>query len=569
MLGRRRDLGTLAVALFGVVLITSVVRAAGVTAEELISIAEGQFGMTCAQVDPSLEQCSKADPSGQWTADIEPASGLVTALTTGATQFVAPLDQAAVSMMDGLHVPTCADRAGVESFVAKVAAMVASGTVGPQAVGNCTMQGDLQAAPRSYVYTIRSTVLGPPSPTPTLQPTPTPTPVPSIAPTLPASSTATLSPTSTPGTTEPASQTAEATPSSTDSPEPTPTPSASATSEAEVAGIQGTPAPSSAGRGAPIAGLGFATSVAAPSEVRFDAVSLSASALLAVLLLLLIAFPGELFNSTVESNYEEIAGWLRRARIRGLAAVWRGPIGVILLLGLGALTYSLLDPACGTDAASLASYVGLLIGLVVVLAAFELPGLLMHRRRTGELGSLRALPWTLVAGGVCVLISRLAGFEPGYLYGVLLGVVFRRPQATDDDGRQAAAGAVWTLLTALAAWLALGWLRATVADAGFLRVAGETALAAVVVAGLEAVAFGMMPFRFLNGAAVRAWSRIAWALLFGAGAFAFVHVLIGPQSGYLAELAPNGLIAALAVFVAFAAMSFAVWGYFRFRPARR
>jgi hypothetical protein len=448
-----------------------------------------------------------------------------------------------------------------------VAAMVASGTVGPQTVGNCTMQGDLQAAPRSYVYTVRATVLAPPSPTPTLQPTPTPTPVSSVAPTLPASSTATLSPTFTPGTSEPASPTAAATPSATES--PTPTASASATSEAEVAGVQGTPAPSSVGRGAPIAGLGFATSVAAPSEVRFDAVSLSASALLTVLLLLLIAFPGELFNSTVESNYDEIAGWLRRARIRGLAAVWRGPIGVILLLGLGALTYSLLDPAFGTDPASLASYVGLLIGLVVVLAAFELPGLLMHMRRTGELGSLRALPWTLVAGGVCVLISRLAGFEPGYLYGVLLGVVFRRPQETDDDGRQAAAGAVWTLLTALAAWLALGWLRATVADASFLRVAGETALAAVVVAGLEAVAFGMMPFRFLNGAAVRAWSRLAWALLFGAGAFAFVHVLIGPQSGYLAELAPNGLIAALAVFVAFAVMSFAVWGYFRFRPARR
>jgi hypothetical protein len=45
-------------------------------------------------------------------------------------------------------------------------------------------------------------------------------------------------------------------------------------------------------------------------------------------------------------------------------------------------------------------------------------------------------------------------------------------------------------------------------------------------------------------------------------------VLIGPQSGYLAELAPSGLVAALAVFVAVASMSFAVWGYFRFRPAR-
>lgn len=302
--------------------------------------------------------------------------------------------------------------------------------------------------------------------------------------------------------------------------------------------------------------------------MRFDAGTVGASALLALLLLLVMAFPGELFNSTVESNYDEIAGWLRRLRLPGLGGVWSGPAGVVLLLALGALVYSLLDPGFGTDVASVASYVGLLIGLVVVLAAFELPGLFMHRRRTGELGSLRALPWTLVAGAVCVLVSRLAQFEPGYLYGVLLGVVFSRPQTDTDEGRQAAVGALVTLLVAVGAWLALGWLRLHITDGSFARIASETALAAIVVAGLESVAFGMMPFRFLNGAAVRAWSRLAWAALFGAGVFAFVHLLIGPQSGYLAELSPSGLVAALAVFAAFATISFATWGYFRFRPGR-
>ena len=302
--------------------------------------------------------------------------------------------------------------------------------------------------------------------------------------------------------------------------------------------------------------------------MRFDAGAVGGSAFLALLLLLVMAFPGELFNSTVESNYDEIAGWLRRFRLPGLGRRWRGVPGVLLLLTLGALVYSLLDPGFGTDAASVASYVGLLAGLVVVLAAFELPGLLMHRQRTGELGSLRGLPWTLVAGAICVLVSRLAQFEPGYLYGVLLGVVFSRPQTDDDEGRQAAVGALVTLVAAVAAWLALGWVRPHLGEASFVGIASETALAAIVVAGLESVAFGMMPFRFLNGAAVRAWSRLAWAVLFGVGVFAFVHLLIGPQSGYLSELSPNGLVAALAVFAAFAVISFATWGYFRFRPAR-
>jgi hypothetical protein len=540
-------------------------RAGGITAEQLISIAESQLGMTCAPVNPSLEHCQTSPTSpDQWSADIEPASGPVTALTTTATQFVAPLDQRGIGMMDVLQVPTCVDRVGVEAFIAKVGAMVGNGSIGPQAVAACSMTGVLQAAPRSYVYTVRSTVLPPATPTPTASPVATASPTaspavgaqPSVVP-------------SAPSVTPTPSSTNTATPSPTASPSTTASASASPTPEQEVAGIVGSPPPAVGGKRAKaLPGLGFASSVATPDLVRFDAGTVGASALLALLLLLVMAFPGEVFNSTVESNYDEIAGWLRWLRLPGLGGVWSGPAGVILLLALGALVYSLLDPGFGTDSASVASYVGLLAGLVVVLAAFELPGLLMHRRRTGELGSLRALPWTLVAGAVCVVVSRLAQFEPGYLYGVLLGVVFSHPQTDTDDGRQAAVGALVTLLVAVGAWLALGWLRLHVTDGSFARIASETALAAIVVAGLESVAFGMMPFRFLNGAAVRAWSRLAWAGLFGAGVFAFVHLLIGPQSGYLAELSPSGLVAALAVFAAFALISFATWGYFRFRPDR-
>jgi hypothetical protein len=556
----------LAVAAHGPVL------AGGVTAEQLIGIAESQYAMTCVRIDPTLERCQTSPTSpDRWTAEIRPASGLVTALTTIANQFVAPLDQRAVSMMDGLHVPTCTDRVGVEGFVARVAAMSSTGSFGPQVVGPCSMLGDLQAAPRTYTYTVTASVLAPPtpSPSPTRAPTsgPTSSSAPASTPSLAASGTTgvvlTPSPSATPSVSP--SPTGSATPSPSAATSAA-TGAASPSPEGGVAAAVGSPAPPS--RHTTIPGLGFAASVAEPAVVRFDPAALGASALLALLLLLLMAFPGELFNSTVESNYDEIAGWLRWLRLQTLGGLWRGPAGVVMLLALGALVYSMLDPGFGLDIPSLASYLGLLGGLIVVLVAFELPGLLMHRRRTGELGALQALPWTLAAGGICVLVSRLANFEPGYLYGVLLGVVFSRPQNSEDDGRQAAAGALLTLIAAVGAWLALGWLRVHLTDGSFLRVATETALAAIVVAGLEAVAFGMMPFRFLDGAAVRAWSRVVWGLLFVAGVFAFVHLLIGPQSGYLAELSPAGFAAALAVFAAFAAVSFGLWGYFRFRPSR-
>ena len=96
----------------------------------------------------------------------------------------------------------------------------------------------------------------------------------------------------------------------------------------------------------------------------------------------------------------------------------------------------------------------------------------------------------------------------------------------------------------------------------------ETALAVVAVGGLEAVAFGLLPLRFLSGAAVYGWSRLAWALLFGISVFAFVHLLVGPHTGYLSDLSPAALIAALGAFAAFGAFSLLFWGYFRFRPAQ-
>ena len=59
---------------------------------------------------------------------------------------------------------------------------------------------------------------------------------------------------------------------------------------------------------------------------------------------------------------------------------------------------------------------------------------------------------------------------------------------------------------------------------------------------------------------------MAWAALFALGLFAFIQVLIGPSSGYLADLAPGAWLAALGVFAAFGAFSILFWAWFRFRP---
>ena len=238
-----------------------------------------------------------------------------------------------------------------------------------------------------------------------------------------------------------------------------------------------------------------------------------------------------------------------------------------IAIAAAALISSFLSPNLGLSEESLATYVGFLVALVVVLVSFEVPAILEHRRVTGEVGRLRVLPWALIVAALFVLVSRLAALQPGYLWGVVLGVVFMRTDTSADEGREQAAGAAWTLIVAVVSWLALGSVRASGgSDSTFVNVATQTALAAIVVSALEAVAFGMMPFRFMPGVAIYRWNRLIWALLFGASLFAFFHILIGPTSGYLSELSAPAWLAALGVFAAFGAFTILFWAWFRFRP---
>ena len=241
---------------------------------------------------------------------------------------------------------------------------------------------------------------------------------------------------------------------------------------------------------------------------------------------------------------------------------------LVIALGVAALISSFLSPSLGFTEASLATYLGFLVALVVVLISFEVPALLEHRRVTGELGRLRVLPWALIIAALFVLVSRLAALQPGYLWGVVLGVVFLRTDTSADEGREQAAGALWTLIVAFVAWLALGWVRGSAGgEDTFFTIAAQTALAAIVVSGLEAVAFGLMPFSFMPGVAIYRWSRPIWALLFGTSLFAFFHILVGPSSGYLSDLTAPAWLAALGFFAAFGAFTVLFWAWFRFRPA--
>jgi outer membrane biosynthesis protein TonB len=548
------------------------------TTEDVVKVAEGAYGMSCAAGD-GVVNCGGGSPTGaaSWIATVTPDSGDVAVLDTSSSGGQASMDGDSARWHKELHSLVCGAPKEVDAFVDKVGSLAAPGNVPAQSTGICTLAGS-RSDGRSITFRVTARVASqptppPPTPAPTAEPTPKPTkqpPKPTPSPTPEPTVGPTLSPTPAPTpspTPSPAPPTAQPT-----TPGQTLLPTQQVAAETDVP-EESEPPPAAPGPAAPSEPPTFAGSIAAVTDLNGDPAALGGSVLLVLLLLLIIGFVGELFNNTVENNYDEIAGWFRKGPLGAIrGALDRihvnppGHPGVLLFIALTALVSSFVDPAFGLDVRSVAVFLGFLVGLIVVLASFKLPPILARRRTTGELGQLRPLPWTLLIAALFVLVSRLGNLQPGYLYGIVLGAMFVSDVTDRDEGRETAYGAIWTLVAALLAWVALTWLRGLgLPEDGFGATLLSTAFAATLVAGLEAAAFALMPLRFLPGYALYRWNRLAWALLWGAGLFAFVHILIGPTSGYVAELSPAAFLAALAVFGAFGAFSIATWLYFRVR----
>ena len=553
------------------------------TVEDLAALAKQQ-GMNCEPPANGYVYCfttTRVPPTNR-TVLIRPETGqeLELEVTVQPLQGATPLDAASIDFLATMHTAACGAPNGVHAFAAEVGGLDKPGKVPERSIGTCRFSGGYEPAIEGApYYVVRSNYVEPPPPTPEPtpeptkkppKPTPEPTPEPTAEPTPKLTPSPSPSPSPTPGLSpspSPALPSLAPTPAG-----PTAQPTQQVAAATDIPD-ESDPPPAAPGQAPPLEPRTFAGSVAAVTDLNTEPTALVGSLLLALLLLLIVGFIGELFNNTVENNYDEIAGWFRKGPLgalrRGLDRIHLDPPGhpgVLVFIALTALVSSFVDPGFGLDLRSVAVFLGFLVGLIVVLASFKLPPILARRRKTGELGQLRPLPWTLLIAALFVLASRLGNLQPGYLYGIVLGAIFVSDVSDRDEGRETAYGAIWTLVAALLAWVALTWLRGVgLPEDGFGVTLLSTAFAATLVAGLEAAAFALMPLRFLPGYTLYRWNRLAWAVLWGAGLFAFVHLLIGPNSGYVSELSPAAFMAALGVFAAFGAISIATWLYFRVR----
>ena len=312
----------------------------------------------------------------------------------------------------------------------------------------------------------------------------------------------------------------------------------------------------------------LATSLPQADQVDFGADQLLLSALAVVALLVLIAFPAELFNTTLEEHYDEVRGWfgLKPRPIGG--GRHHGMLLVVFLMLSGPLWF-VMQPASGFDGATAVGALGLSLATAVVVFASDMPAAVHVRRRYRERAKPIALPGALVIAVACVALSRAIHFQPGYFYGLVGGLALSRSLERDESGRLAARTAAALLVLSIGSWLALLPVSAAAAETGktFGIILTENLLGGIFWTALDSLVIAMLPLRLLEGSKIVGWSRTAWAVLYGVTLLAFVHILLRPSTGYVSNTSVSPPNVVIGLFVGFAVFSFAFWGYFRFRTS--
>ena len=292
------------------------------------------------------------------------------------------------------------------------------------------------------------------------------------------------------------------------------------------------------------------------------------------------AFPAQLFNRTFEENHDAIREWwearfrwlkLVRRRTTALSIRRRRVIAYLVVAVIGALFGAALDPKFGANARTAALTLGITMAIAAGTAIAGLAGSL-YRRRLGKQAQwkLHALPSGLIVASVCVLISRFTNFQPGYLYGVLVGVVFAGQLRRNEQGHLVAVTSWAVLLASVLAWLLGVPINAFVppAAAAFPLALLSNFLEALVVSGLVGLMIGLIPLRFLPGQQLALWSWSAWGVTYAVACFAFLQIVLRPQSAAV-QVVSVPFWTTVGLFLAFGTASVAFWAYFRRWPPER
>jgi hypothetical protein len=182
---------------------------------------------------------------------------------------------------------------------------------------------------------------------------------------------------------------------------------------------------------------------------------------------------------------------------------------------------------------------------------------------------LKTVPAALGLAIFCTVLSRASDFVPGYVFGLVLGYVALSERRLNraQEGKGVLFGALTAIVVSAGAWVGLEFVheKAIAVDANLGLVIADTILATTFILGIEAVIFGLVPLRVLDGAKLRKWNLWLWVGTYAVAILLFVHVLV-LNSGQAGSDDDTSLTAALVLFAGFGLVSVLFWAWFKYIP---
>lgn len=319
----------------------------------------------------------------------------------------------------------------------------------------------------------------------------------------------------------------------------------------------------------------FGSSVDSPFDADAHAFALTTAGIvlsgtIAIGFLLLVGFPAELLESTIRSNYDRAFGWLARLRrrthrmLQPVARIVSRPwVGTMLTVLGAAFLLGFADPDFGPNGASVRLMLAMVISVVTINIGLSLIVMRVARRAFDVAAVLKPMPAALAIVAVSVLVSRLAGISPGFLFGIVLGVAYARELRLRDDARLGVLGVGLTIAAGVLAWLGYGLASLTSGPGFFNNLLIET-LAAITLEALGTLVIALLPIEFLDGRTIFRWSKLAWTGLYLLTLLVFLFVVVPLTDNWGVASAP--IFGWGTLFVVFALVAVVTWAVFRRKP---
>jgi hypothetical protein len=232
---------------------------------------------------------------------------------------------------------------------------------------------------------------------------------------------------------------------------------------------------------------------------------------------------------------------------------------------LTATIESFLDPEVGLVSAARPSLVLTLFLAGMIVGGLEVASDLFARLRLGGRTGvgLRMHGIGLIIAIICVLISRLLRFRPGYLYGTV-GALYLVPDLVGAvrSGKRA----LMVLGAVFVGGLSL-WACSALLPPGLVEL--EVLFLTVFLVALQGVSLQLFPLAITEGGKLFRWDRRMWLVCFLLVLFPFNHFVLNPNGSDVEALRQNGVIILLLLVAGYGLATLALYLLFPFRLKKK